>query len=115
MKLPMNSLCVTALQGRGRFCQHNMCSLVITNHTKQRSTVGVSVGGTVMKSTISHCSSEVIQHKQSQMSQINADILSHDDFQYYFTTMSFLTLFIFHIFILFPISFLLTDKLKMGK
>lgn len=104
--LNYNSLCVTALRGESRFSQHNMWSLVIIDCTKQRSAVGVYVGGTIMKSAHSHRTTGVIQYKQSQASQINADILSHDSFKYSFTTVSFLVLFIFHIFILFPISFL---------
>lgn len=92
-----------------------MWSLVIINSTKQRSAVGVCVGGTIMKSTHSHCTAGVSQYKQSQMSQRNADILSHDYFKYYFTTVSFLVLFILHIFILFLVSFLYTDRWEMGK
>lgn len=101
-----NSLCVTALQGRVRFCQHHMWSLVTIDSTKQRSAVGVCVGGVIMKSTHSHCTAGASQYKQSRMSQRNADILSHDYFKYYFTTVSFLVLFILHIFILFLVSFL---------
>ena len=65
-----------------------MWSLVIITCTKQRSAVGVYVGGTTV----------VSQYKQSQMSQINADILSRY-FKYYFTTVFFLVLFNLHIFI----------------
>ena len=109
-----NSLCVTALQGRVRFCQHHMWSLVIINSTKQRSAVGVCVGGTIMKSIHSHCTAGLSQYKQSQMSQRNADILSHDYFKYYFTTVSFLVLFILHILFCFWFPFFKLINEKWG-
>lgn len=46
--------------------------------------MGVYVGGTIMKSIHSLSTAGLSQYKQSQMLQINADILSRDYFKYHF-------------------------------